>query len=89
MNNEERIALIKHKLTEELNPESLLIEDDSHKHAGHTSARGGGHFNVSIVSHAFENLSTLKRHRMIYKVLEEDMINEIHALSIKAKTPFE
>ena len=89
MNNSERIETIKHKLTEHFNPESLIIEDDSHKHAGHASAKGGGHFNVTIISNAFENQSTIKRHRMIYKVLEEDMVSEIHALSIKAKTPSE
>ncbi len=89
MNNDERIKIIQRKLTEHFSPESLIIEDDSHKHAGHASARGGGHFNISIVSPAFEQQSTIKRHRMIYKVLAEEMVSEIHALSIKAKTPSE
>jgi BolA protein len=86
----ERIDMIREKLTAALSPEQLDIIDESHLHAGHPGARGGGgHFNVTIVSKAFEGESLLARHRMVYDALGDAMKNEIHALSIKANTPEE
>ena len=43
MNSAERITMIKDRLNQSLNPASIDIIDDSHKHAGHASAKGGGH----------------------------------------------
>ena len=85
----DRVALIRDRLTTEFSPVSLEIEDDSHKHAGHASAKGGGHFNVAIVAEAFAGKSLIQRHRMVYAALGDAMESEIHALSIKAKSPAE
>ena len=86
----ERIDMIREKLTTALAPEQLDIIDESHLHAGHPGARGGGgHFNVTIVSAAFEGKNLLARHRMVYDALGDAMKSEIHALSIKAHTPKE
>jgi BolA protein len=73
-----------------LAPISLQIVDDSHKHAGHEGARDGrGHFSVEVVSEAFAGLSSLARHRRVYDALGTMMQTDIHALSIRAKTPAE
>ena len=86
----DRIDMIREKLTAALSPDQLDIIDESHLHAGHPGARGGGgHFNVTIVSTAFEGENLLARHRMVYDALGDAMKSEIHALSIKAKTPGE
>lgn len=86
----QRIEYIQLRLTEVFHPVTLEIQDDSHRHAGHASAGGGGHFNVRIVSEAFAGNSLIKRHRMVYDALKDAMqANEIHALSIKAHTPSE
>ena len=83
-----RIEQIREKLTAALSPVSLKIEDDSHLHAGHAGARGGGgHYTVHIVSTAFEGKAPLARHRQVYDALDDMMQKEIHALSIKASTP--
>lgn len=75
----ERLAL--------LDPVALEIEDDSARHAGHAGARsGGGHYNLNIVSDAFDGKNTVVRHRMIYAALGDMMKGEIHALAIRAKT---
>ncbi len=89
MSQIDRVALIRDRLTAEFNPVSLEIEDDSQKHAGHASAKGGGHFNVTIVAEAFAGKSLVQRHRMVFAVLKEAMESEIHALSIKDNTPGE
>ncbi|MCP4010424.1 MAG: BolA family transcriptional regulator [Proteobacteria bacterium] len=86
----ERVQQIEAKLRAALEPESLDIIDDSHKHAGHAGSKGGaGHFDLTIVSDKFSGMNTIGRHRLIYDALSEMMPGEIHALSIKAFSPEE
>lgn len=88
--NPQRVERIRALLTEALAPQSLDVADDSHKHAGHAGARGGqGHFGVDIVSSAFAGKLPLARHRLVYAALGEMMQTDIHALSIRARTPDE
>jgi BolA protein len=84
-----RIASMR-SLLAALEPVSLDIIDESHKHAGHAGARdGGGHFVLNIISGRFAGKNTVARHRMIYSALEPMMKQEIHALTIQAQTPDE
>ena len=88
--NPQRVARIRDLLTTALAPLSLEVVDDSHKHAGHAGARAGqGHFSVDIVSAAFAGRLPLARHRLVYAALDEMMQADIHALSIRARTPDE
>ncbi len=68
-----------------LNPTYLDIQDDSALHAGHAGNTGGGHYTVTIVSEQFDNLSLIKRHRLVYDAAKSLMNTDIHALSIHAK----
>ena len=73
-----------------LEPESLDVRDDSHKHVGHEGAQGGGgHFTLVIVSRRFSGVSIQLRHRMVYDALAPLMQRDIHALAIKARAPEE
>jgi BolA protein len=72
-----------------LQPEVIDIEDDSASHAGHAGNTGGGHYNLFIVSQAFEGMSLLQRHKLVFAQVDELMQSQIHALSIRAKTPAE
>ena len=73
------------RLREHLSAESVEIEDQSHLHAGHAGAAGGGgHYEVTIVASCFKGLNTLARHRLVYEAVGDLMKNEIHALSIQA-----
>lgn len=72
-----------------LKPLQIEIEDDSAKHAGHAGNRGGGHYNLLIVSAQFEGLSLIQRHRLVFAQVDTLMQSQIHALSIQAKTPDE
>ena len=84
-----RIAAMEARLAV-LDPVSLDIIDESHKHAGHAGARdGGGHYVLNIVSAQFAGKNTVARHRMIYLALAEMMKSEIHALTIQAQAPDE
>ncbi|MCU0811482.1 MAG: BolA family transcriptional regulator [Thiobacillaceae bacterium] len=73
-----------------LEPESIVLDDESAQHKGHAgAASGGGHFRLTLVSPKFRDLSTLARHRLVYEAMGELMQREIHALSITALTPEE
>ena len=73
-----------------LQPVTLDVIDDSHKHSGHEGARDGrGHFTVRIVSPVFAGKAPLARHRAVYAALGEMMQTDIHALAIEAKAPGE
>lgn len=82
---------IRRKLTEALKPIRLEVVDDSHRHAGHAGARPGGetHFNVSVVSAAFDGKSRIERQRMVFKALEMELAGPIHALALVTRTPAE
>lgn len=50
----------------------------------------GYKYEARIVSVAFEGLNTMKRHQMIYAILNDVITSgELHALTIKAYTPDE
>jgi len=87
--NDDRIAKIREKLEATFKPSKLEIIDESHKHAGHAGARGGGHFVVHIVAEQFAGKNPIQRHRMVYDAVGELMQTEVHALSIKAEAPSE
>ncbi|KAH3900371.1 Bol1p SCDLUD_003346 [Saccharomycodes ludwigii] len=83
------------KLNTELpNIEHFEIYNDSYKHSGHhgiseSSNRTESHFRLVIVSDIFEKLSQPKRHRLIYKILQDELNGSVHALQLKTKTPEE
>jgi stress-induced morphogen len=90
MNPKVRKAEIVKRLTEAFQPESLGVEDESYLHKGHEGAQDGrSHFRVLIIAESFTGKNLLDRHRMIYRVLDEMMRIDIHALAIDAWAPEE
>lgn len=83
------------KITDALKPSRLRIVDESGQHAGHVGSRmkpgysGETHFKVEIVSPAFEGLNSVKRHRLVYQLLQEELAGSVHALSLITMTPAE
>lgn len=88
MNRAERIRAA---IESALEPDRLVIEDESKLHAGHAGARPGGetHYNVTVVSSAFSELSRVDRQRRVYALLEEEFEGGLHALTVRALTPAE
>ena len=81
---------IENRLRDALAAERVEIVDESHLHAGHEGARGGGgHFRAVIVSDRFAGQSAVERQRMVYGVLADEMKADIHALSMRTLTPDE
>jgi BolA family transcriptional regulator, general stress-responsive regulator len=83
--------IITDKLTKAFTPQSLDVEDESHRHEGHAGHRPGGqtHFRIHIVAEAFRGKSRIERHRMINDTLVSELGGGVHALAIHASAPGE
>ncbi len=82
---------IDNKLRQRFAPVRLAVEDDSQRHLGHAGYREGGetHFNVEIVSAAFEGQGRVARQRLVYAALKEELDAGLHALALVTLTPAE
>lgn len=79
---------LRQRLESNFAPAQLLIEDESHLHAGHAgAAQGHGHYRVRIVAEAFRGVPTVARHRLVYAAVGDLMQTDIHALAIEAVPP--
>jgi len=85
----DRSTLIRQTLVDALQPLDIVIDDDSHLHAGHAGAREGGHYTVRLRCERFAGLSRVARHRLVYDALGPLAPLGIHALAIDARAPNE
>nr|WP_321983008.1 BolA family protein [uncultured Lichenicoccus sp.] len=80
-------------------PRTLVIEDQSARHAGHAGVReagvreggGGGetHYALLLVSAKFEGVSRVQRSRLVHEALEAEFSSGLHALSLTLRSPRE
>ena len=78
--------LLRHRLQTQLKPARLEVVDESADHAGHAGSNGlgqGTHFRVRIGDPAFESLSRINRHRLVYDAVQDLMAQGIHALAVE------
>ena len=79
---------LRRRLESRFSPALLVIEDESHLHAGHAGAAGGqSHFRITIVAEAFRGIPPVARHRLVYAAVGDLMETDIHALAIEASPP--
>jgi BolA protein len=74
---------IRNKVEQEFALSELIIRNESHMHAGPAA---NSHFNLTLVSDAFEGKRPVARHQMIYKVLADELAGEVHALALHVFT---
>ncbi|CAL9729056.1 bolA-like protein 1 [Monosporozyma unispora] len=73
----------------------FAIFNDSYKHKGHEGVASSpnkteSHIRIELVSDKFEGVKLPMRHRMIYKLIGDEMEQyHIHAVQLKTKTPEE
>jgi len=77
---------IESRLNSSFSIEHLAIENESHMH--NVAPGSESHFKVTIVSEDFRELMLIKRHRLVNKVLEQEL-QTIHALALHTMTPDE
>lgn len=75
-----------------LHPTSIKVANDSSKHRHHRSMQDAEnvlelHFRLEVISDAFVGKNMPARHRLIYKLLEDELQNRgLHALQMVTKT---
>lgn len=74
---------IKSKLEQALPGAVVTVKSESSQHRGHNV--GGEHVGVIIAYPGFKDLPRVKQHQMIYKILDQEMKEEIHSLQITTK----
>eukprot|EP00922_Rhytidocystis_sp_ex-Travisia-forbesii_P016705 GHVS01024984.1.p1 GENE.GHVS01024984.1~~GHVS01024984.1.p1 ORF type:complete len:109 (-),score=16.86 GHVS01024984.1:343-669(-) len=80
---------IRSKLEQQLAPIKLNIVDESHLHKGHQAMKNlrsaETHFRVDVYSSKFEGLSLIQQHRLVYDILQQELKEGVHALSLNTK----
>ena len=66
---------IRAKVSESLNPQELIIENESHKHGGPAT---DSHFKLTVVAADFEGLAAVKRHQRLYGILAQELKTSVH-----------
>ena len=74
---------IEARLTAAFSPEQLTVENESHRHAGHSGDDGSGesHFRVVIRAAALAQMGRVARHRAVHQALG-DINTRVHALAL-------
>tara|TARA_B100000963_G_C22353722_1_gene548470 strand:+ start:94 stop:351 length:258 start_codon:yes stop_codon:yes gene_type:complete len=75
---------IEQKLTYHLKPSQLIVIDESEDHIGHSGYVQGGetHFRVFLRSKKLKGKTRLDCQRSVYKILQTEMKESIHALAL-------
>ena len=83
MNINELIAIIKKKLLNQINIESIKIEDKSFLHKNHAGNQEGKfHLKISLISTELKTMNKIESNKKIYKILEQEMKDYIHSIQI-------
>jgi BolA protein len=83
MDINELIAIVKKKLEEKINIESIRIEDKSFLHKNHAGNQEGKfHLKVYLESNELKKMSRIKSNKKIYKILDEELKMFIHSIQI-------
>lgn len=78
---------IEAKIRAALSPVELRLVNESPMHNVPPGAES--HWNLVVVSSAFEGRGPVDRHRQVYGALGEELRGAIHALTLKTLTPAE
>ena len=77
---------VKEKINKEINPENIILIDNSYLHTKHKSFDSNKlHLKIIIKSEKLRKIGQIKAHRAIFSILKDEMKNKIHALEIEIK----
>ena len=83
MDINELIAIIKKKILNQIDIESIKIEDKSFLHKNHKgNQKGKFHLKITIVSEELKKMNRIESNKKIYKVLSQELRENIHSLQI-------
>ena len=77
---------VKEKINKKINPENLILIDNSHLHSKHKSFDvNKSHLKIIIKSKKLKSMSKIMAHKEIFSILKDEMSNKIHALEIEIR----
>ena len=83
MDINELIAIVKKKLQDQINIESIKIEDKSFLHKNHPGNQVGKfHLKITLTSSELKNMNKIESNKKIYKILDKEMKDFIHSIQI-------
>jgi BolA protein len=83
MNIDELIANVKKKIKKNINIENILIEDKTFLHKNHSGHEiNKFHLKITIESEELKKLNKIESNKKIYKILDEELKNNVHSLQI-------
>ena len=74
---------VKNKIEENLDGAKVEVIDQSEGHEEHGST--GAHLGVSVTYSGFKGMNKVEQHQLIYKIVQEELKEKIHALVIKTQ----
>ena len=75
---------IKEKINEKINPENIILVDNSYFHTKHKSFDSNKfHLKLIIKSKKLKKMDKIAAHKEIFEILKNEMKDKIHALEIK------
>ena len=75
---------IKKKINKKINPENIILIDNSRLHSKHKSFDVNKfHLKIIIKSKKLRSMSKIMAHKEIFSILKDEMSNKIHALEIE------
>ena len=83
MDINELITIVKNKLLNQINIESINIEDKSFLHKNHKGNQEGKyHLKLIIVSQELNKMNKIESNKKIYKILDKELKEFIHSIQI-------
>ena len=83
MDINELIAIVKKKLADQIDIESIEIEDKSFLHKNHVgNQKGRYHLKIILSSSKLKVLSRIESNKKIYKILNKELKEHIHSIQI-------
>ena len=83
MDINELIAIVKKKLTNQIDIKSIKIEDKSFIHKNHAGNQEGRyHLKVILSSSELKALSRIESNKRVYKILDKELKEYIHSIQI-------
>ena len=77
------ISIVKKKLLDQINIESIKIEDKSFLHKNHAgNQKGKFHLKLIISSSELKNMTKINSTKKIYKILDKELKEFIHSIQI-------
>ena len=75
---------IEKKINKKINPENIILIDNSSLHIKHKSFDSNKfHLKIIVKSEKLKSMSKIMAHKEIFSILKDEMNNKIHALEIE------